>query len=547
MTAMITTGGLLLSVLASAAVFGLCIVLYRKLTCPLRHLPGSKSTSLIYGHILDIWTGDNLSTIVQELWVKEYGKTLKLKGLIGQNRLVTIDTCAINHILTHANDYTKPSHGRRAAAQVLGKGLALAEGAHHRQQRRIMNPAFGPAQIRGLTDIFLAKAIRLRDLWSSEIANAAVDANGARLEVMSWLNRMTLDVIGLAGFNYDIDALGATEKPNELNVALATVLSAIEKLDTLFILQLLIPPFRLIPSDRARKVQAAQRTIKQIGKGLLTKAKAAVLAGTTEGGGIKKSGIQGRDLLTLLVRANMATDIPESQRLSDEDVLAQVLTFLILGEETTSTATTWALHELSLAPDIQTKLREELVSVDTEMPSMDQLSTLPYLDAVVKETLRLHPPLGETMRVATKDDVLPLEKPFMDKRGVIHDGIRVSKGTMIFISILLVNRSEELWGPDAHEFKPQRWDDLPEAVSDIPGVWGHTLTFLGGPRACIAYRFGIVEMKALLFTLIRAFEFGPAVPASQIGKKPAPVQHPFLRGDSKKKAQLPLLVKPYQK
>jgi hypothetical protein len=54
-------------------------------------------------------------------------------------------------------------------------------------------------------------------------------------------------------------------------------------------------------------------------------------------------------------------------------------------------------------------------------------------------------------------------------------------------------------------------------------------------------------MKALLFTLVRAFEFGPAVPASQIGKKPAPVQHPFLHGDSTKKPQLPLLVKPYQK
>jgi cytochrome P450 len=84
----------------------------------------------------------------------------------------------------------------------------------------------------------------------------------------------------------------------------------------------------------------------------------------------------------------------------------------------------WALHELSLAPEIQTKLREELLTVETDTPSMDELSALPYLDAVVKETLRLHPSFGEAVRVAIKDDVLPLEKPFTDMQGVVHDRIK---------------------------------------------------------------------------------------------------------------------------
>ncbi|KIJ16567.1 hypothetical protein PAXINDRAFT_75453, partial [Paxillus involutus ATCC 200175] len=301
------------------------------------------------------------------------------------------------------------------------------------------------------------------------------------------------------------------------------------------------------PSDRARKVRAAQRTIERLGKELLTKAKTAVLAGATAKGGIEKHSVQGRDLLTLLVKANMATDIPENQRLSVEDVLANIPTFLVAGHETMSTAATWVLHELSLSPEIQTKLREELLSVGTETPSMDELSALPYLDAVVRETLRVHSPIGETMRVAMKDDVLPLDKPFTDKHGVIHDGIRITKGTAISIPILVMNRSKELWGPDAHEFKPERWDDLPKAVCDIPGVWGHLQSFLGGPRACIAFRFAIAEMKALLFMLVRALEFEPAVPASQIGKKGTPLQHPILRGDPTNKAQLPLLVKRYER
>lgn len=75
-------------------------------------------------------------------------------------------------------------------------------------------------------------------------------------------------------------------------------------------------------------------------------------------------------------------------------------------------------------PGIQTKLREELLSVDTDTPSMDELIALPYLDAVVRETLRVHSPVPSTVRIAMKDDVLPVEKPFTDKYGVIHDSIR---------------------------------------------------------------------------------------------------------------------------
>ncbi|KAF8838715.1 hypothetical protein BDN67DRAFT_59798 [Paxillus ammoniavirescens] len=122
-----------------------------------------------------------------------------------------------------------------------------------------------------------------------------------------------------------------------------------------------------------------------------------------------------------------------------------------------------------------------------------------------------------------------------------------SAGYRDCIPIFMVNRSKELWGPDAHEFKPERCDDLPKAVFNIPGVWGHMLTFLGGPRACIAFRFAIAKMKALLFTLVRAFEFRPAVLTSQIGKKGTPLQHPILRGDLTNKVQPPLLVKRYQR
>ena len=83
----------------------------------------------------------------------------------------------------------------------------------------------------------------------------------------------------------------------------------------------------------------------------------------------------------------------------------------------------WALYALCQDKRIQTKLRDELLSLDTENPTMDQLNSLMYLDHVVKETMRYHSPVVHLTRVATKDDVIPLGKPYTDVRGIQHSSI----------------------------------------------------------------------------------------------------------------------------
>lgn len=178
------------------------------------------------------------------------------------------------------------------------------------------------------------------------------------------------------GFNYGFDTLDSSGQPNELSEAFLTMSSAIQNITILDLLQAFIPVLRLVvsaipilvglislrilctfqPSTKSRKLRAAQRTITQIGKELLTNAKAAVLSGATEKGEFEKNALYGRDLLSLLVKANMATDTPESQKLSDKDVIArafhlaclrlnaqptemlcstEVPTFLVAGHETT--------------------------------------------------------------------------------------------------------------------------------------------------------------------------------------------------------------------
>jgi len=253
--------------------------------------------------------------------------------------------------------------------------------------------------------------------------------------------------------------------------------------------------------------------------------------------------LKGRDLLSVLVKANTDKTIPEYQRMPDEDVLAQVPTFLVAGHETTSTETMWCLYTLAQHKDVQSKLREELQSLPTETPTMDELSSLTYLDAVVRETLRVHAAVPSTIRVAMRDDVIPLNKPFVDAKGKTHDSIRIKAGEGIFIPIIAMNRSKEIWGEDAAEFNPDRWSHLPEAANTIPGVWGNLMTFLGGVRACIGYRFALIEMKALLFTLVRSFEFDVAIPPSEIVKRSMVVARPYLKSEKDGKAQMPLLVK----
>lgn len=73
---------------------------------------------------------------------------------------------------------------------------------------------------------------------------------------------------------------------------------------------------------------------------------------------------------------------------------------------------------------MQAKLRDELLTVDTDNPTMDKLNALPYLDMVVRETLRVHAPVPSTIRVAVKDDMLPLNTPVTDRTGRVHEFIQ---------------------------------------------------------------------------------------------------------------------------
>ncbi|KAF7297536.1 hypothetical protein MIND_00987800 [Mycena indigotica] len=516
---------------------------YRTLSSPLRNLlSGPPMTSVIFGNFMEM--ADNLSR--PSAWRKEYGPTFMYHGLFGVPELHTSDLKALNHMMAHPQIYQRADTERDMSRRLMGEGILYAETDQHRRHRRVLNPAFGVAQIKLMTEIFIEKALHLRDVWAREIERQSSDeGEHGTIEVLSGLRKVTLDIIGRAGFGYEFNALEG--KTNELNQALTDLFHSPQAnfYGAIRLIQSFIPILKLVPLPGTRVLHIARTRMDDIGSHIVEDSKAALIADKTipdDKGNMLKGR---RDLLSVLLKANMSDGLPESQKLADDEVLSQIPAFFLAGHETTSAATSWALHALSVNKAVQDRLREELLSVGTDNPTLDELNALPLLEKVIRETMRLHAPVTHILRKSMIDDILPLSKPIVDHTGKEHWSLPIAKGQMLHLPLWAVNTSTETWGEDALEFKPDRWDHIPEAASAVPGVWANLFTFFAGPHNCIGFRFSLAELKAILFTLLRAFEFSPAVPEGEIGPLVAGVlQHPGLLTNKEQGSGLPLVLTP---
>lgn len=130
--------------------------------------------------------------------------------------------------------------------------------------------------------------------------------------------------------------------------------------------------------------------------------------------------------------------------------------------------------------DIQTKLRQEILDTSEDI-SYEELMGLPYLDAFVREIMRVDAPVPEIYREVMEDDILPTSVPSYDSCGKVVDAIPVKKGQVLVLPLLEINRSKALWGPTAREFRPERWLDgnLPPGAEAIHS-FNHLVTFADG-------------------------------------------------------------------
>nr|XP_031861425.1 uncharacterized protein CI109_003029 [Kwoniella shandongensis]KAA5528497.1 hypothetical protein CI109_003029 [Kwoniella shandongensis] len=530
---------------------------YREWRLPYRNLRGPEPHHWFWGSLQYIIKSPPVAPQIE--WQKIYGPTFRYRLIAGLPRFITSDPVAISYILQHSDLFPKPEETRKALIDILGNGVLVAEGNDHRKQRKALNPSFSPAAIKGMVPIFFDKAEELREKLLSLIEDDSQEGEaaslsppveedkvegGRKIDVLKWLGKTTLDVIGIAGFNYDFKAL--SDPNNELATAYTKMFTAGMDITLLGILQFLFPFTRMVPSKRARRIKESTHVTERIGRRLVEDKKKAVLAAHAQG--FEKGQDIGHDLLSILIKANMASDVKPEQRLTDDEVLAQITTFMLAGNETSSTALTWILYMLAQHPEFQVRLREEVKAVDDDRPSLETLSSLPLMDAVIRETLRLCAPAPTTNRRSSATAVIPLGTPVRGRDGTMMDSVTIYKNTTIFIPILAINVLEQIWGPDAETFNPDRFINpdpaLTTKLNAVPGVWGNLMTFLGGTRNCIGYRFALAEIKTILFVLMRSFEFEELSSKPKIEKKASIVMRPRVIGEEKLGFQMPLMVKP---
>lgn len=180
----------------------------------------------------------------------------------------------------------------------------------------------------------------------------------------------------------------------------------------------------------------------------------------------------------------------------DRDELRnQTLSILVAGRDTTAALLGWCFVRLALHPDIFTKLRSIILRdfQSGEQITFEKLKGCRYLQHFLSETLRLHPTVPLNQRTAIKNTTLPVGGG-VDQRSPVA----VRKGQVVIFSVYVMHRRKDLWGADALEFIPERWEERIPAWQFLP--------FLGGPRICLGQQFALTEASFLLCRVLQEFE-----------------------------------------
>ncbi|KAL1756817.1 cytochrome P450 [Schizophyllum commune] len=496
---------------------------------PLDNIPGPAPASFMTGNFKQLFSVDGWA-----FHERLASQSLK-RVLLWERILYVADLKALYHIVVKDQDIFEEHPQFIAANSVFfGPGLLTTTGDHHRKQRKLMNPVFSTTHMRNMIPLFYEVIDALRGTLEQKIESGPTE-----VDMLHWMGRTALELISRSGLGYSFDSLAPDAVPHPYA---ASVKEFIPTMFRLFLPRVYILPhvynlgpawFRravvnLIPSPTMHALRDMTDVMWNTCNEIYSQKVAALQAGDAEA---EKQVGGGKDILSLLIRANQNTDDP----LPKDEVLAQMSTIVFAAMDTTSSALVRILHLVATHTDVQDRIRAEICAAKQEHGkalTYDQLEALPFLDAVCRETLRL----------ARKDVVLPFSKPVIGEDGRELSDVFLPAGTMVMIAVMNANRNKEIWGEDAGEWKPERWlAPLPETVAEahVPGIYSHSMTFLGGGRACIGFKFSQLEMKAVLVELLDTFKVAPS--AKTVHWRMSNIVSPYLE-EVPQRSQCPILL-----
>jgi cytochrome P450 len=415
-----------------------------------------------------------------EIWTKaHYEKPILIGRTIMGERAVVSEPAAVRRVfLDNVANYRKDALQLRVLAPGLGRGLLTADGEDWRAQRRALAPLFSPRQI-------LSFAPAMDRVAAAAIERLTPRGEGRVLDVSQHMARVTLEVLEQTLFSQ-----GLGRDPGEFQRAVSRYFDTIGRIDPLD----LIGAPQFLPRFGRLRGRATLDFFARAVDDIIGARKALLASGAAAP----------HDILTLLLGAR---DPDTGEGLSEDDVRANIVTFIGAGHETTANALTWTLYLLSQAPDWRERVEAEIdAHFDPANPAA-LAEALPATKAVLEETLRLYPPAAMLSREAIGPDTLA--------------GRHIRAGTVVTVSPFLLHRHRTLWkDPDA--FDPNRFLGANREAIDRYAY----IPFGAGPRVCIGMGFAMLEMTIVLGHLLRAlrFELAPGhvvKPVARVTLRPA--------------------------
>jgi cytochrome P450 len=389
----------------------------------------------------------------------EYGPVAFVRFPGGHSFFFMTDAMLIRRVLVEDHALFVKGRALQAARRLLGDGLLTSEGTDHLRRRRLIQPIFGSAMIDGYAAAMVECSEAASRRWR----------DGAETDVNADMMRLALAIVGRTIFDADVES----EAPE-----IRRVLDAGMRVFHRFLLPGADVLWRL-PLPATRRFEAAKAGIDVMIARMIAERRGRPAAG------------QGLLDHLLALRAGDGTPL-----LSDAEIRDEAITLMLAGHETTAQALTWTWHLLAAAPDARHRLDDELATVlGGRAPAASDLPELPFAGAIVREALRLYPPVWALARIAKEPYALG---PYA-----------IPKGGTIITSQWVVQRCADYF-QEPLSFRPSRWIDGP---APQPGSY---FPFAGGPRMCIGERFALLEATLALATLAQRWHVVPLDPRPQI-------------------------------